>query len=290
MIQHNLNENITLLIRDEFFKNGDIHNVKVHVEGIIIKVNLKGKSQYKSLVSEHQIKSKEGETILDLIKPHEGVGIIDKNTHIQTLGLIVSKDFIRNNVPLDKSTDNLYNAFEYEKNIKNLSHKKSNSKTQALALDMLNNPYKDSLDKLYTEAKSLELLHIELKGLLANNINNNSYIKFSKQDKEAIYYAREIMMNNISNPPSLKELSYEVKINQTKLKYGFTIFFNQTPYSISLESRLQKAKKLLEKSELNITEIALKVGYKYPQSFSDAYLKRFGVRPKDIMKSRKYYY
>ncbi len=51
-----------------------------------------------------------------------------------------------------------------------------------------------------------------------------------------------------------------------------------------------EAKRLLELSEYNINEIALKVGYRHSCNFTTAFLKRFGVRPKDVMKSRKYYY
>ena len=53
---------------------------------------------------------------------------------------------------------------------------------------------------------------------------------------------------------------------------------------------MQEAKKLLEQSEYDINEIALKTGYKYSYNFSNAFIKRFGIRPKDLMKNRKYYY
>lgn len=290
MSKHILNKNIVFTFQDKYFKNDHLNYGKKDINGMLIHINIKGKGEYKSLISDYKIEANDNETIIDLLKPDEGLCKINKNTHGLSLGIIISKDFITENIPIDKHTHNFHKVFEDERNIKNLSHKKTYPKTQTLAYEIINTPYKNNLDKLYIESKSLELLHTELNDLLSNNINNSSHIKFSKQDKEAIYYAREILMNNISNPPSLKELSYKVKINQTKLKYGFTIFFNQTPYSISLESRLQEAKKLLEKSELNINEIAFKVGYKYAQSFSNAYLNRFGIRPKDIMKSRKYYY
>jgi len=276
--------------KDRYYENDHINHSKKDIEGMYIFINLKGKGEYKSLISGYKIEANDDETIIDLIKPDEGVCKINKDTHSLSLGLMVSKDFIVENIPLDQHTHNLHHAFEYEKNIKNLSHKKINPKTKTLAYEIIQTPYKNSLDKLYLESKALEILHTELNSLLTNKFHNDTYIKFSKQDKEAIYYAREILMNNISNPPSLQELSYKVKINQTKLKYGFKRFFNQTPYSTSLESRLQEAKKLLESSEYNISEIALQVGYKYTQSFSNAFYKRFKIRPKDLMKSRTYYY
>jgi len=162
-------------------------------------------------------------------------------------------------------------------------------KTQTLAYDILNSPYTNKLDKLYIESKVLELIHNELATLLSEK-DENTTIKFSKQDKEAIYHAREILLNSLSNPPSMKELAKIVAINDLKLKMGFRKFFNQTPYSISLEYRLQEAKKLLQTSEMNINEIAEHIGYKHATNFSNIFYKKFGIRPKELMKSRKYYY
>ncbi len=88
----------------------------------------------------------------------------------------------------------------------------------------------------------------------------------------------------------MKELARIVAINDLKLKVGFHKFFNETPYSVSVEGRLQESKKLLDSSELNINEISELVGYKYASNFTQAFLKKFGVLPKDLMKSRKYYY
>ena len=263
-----------------------------NLEGMFILVNLGDQRNYTNLINGVTSEAKKLHTLLGLVKePTEGMGYAAAKTHLKFTSLMIKKEYLFDILPDNKSSKFIFDFFDGKTtDRKNGSNKKTNPKTQTLAHEILQTPYTNHLDKLYLEAKSLELLHTELNSLLSNDLNKTNQIKFSNQDKEAIYYAREILMNNTSNPPSLKELSYQVKINEFKLKIGFNIFFNQTPYSISLESRLQEAKKLLEKSELNINEIASKVGYKYAQSFSNAYVKRFGIRPKNLMKSRKYYY
>ena len=94
----------------------------------------------------------------------------------------------------------------------------------------------------------------------------------------------------MKNPPNLTELSKLVNLNEFKLKYGFKKLFNITPYNFLLEHKLFHAKNLLENGDMNVSEIAAIVGYKQLHGFSNAFVKRFGVRPKDLMKSRKYYY
>ncbi|MCH9812652.1 MAG: hypothetical protein K0U47_01775 [Epsilonproteobacteria bacterium] len=46
---------------------------------------------------------------------------------------------------------------------------------------------------------------------------------------------------------------------------------------------------MLQDSYLNVNEISQQIGYKYTQNFSNAFYKRFGVRPKELMKSRNNY-
>jgi len=288
---HLFGENLTLIKENHFTKTEKKEIRSSNLEGMIIFVNLENQGGYTSLIDDLTIQPKKQHTVMGLLNGHtEGLVYYPKNANMKYLSLLLKKEYLfqilsHNNIPKP-----IYKFFDSKAIGQNYSHKKTNPKTQALAYEILHTPYKGNLDKLYIEAKTLELLHTEFNSLLTNNSYNDSHIKFSKQDKEAIYYAKEILLNNISNPPSLKELSYLVKLNEFKLKSGFKKFFHQTPYSISIESRLQEAKKLLEKSEFNINEIASKVGYKYTQSFSAAYLKRFGIRPKELMKSRKYYY
>jgi len=261
-------------------------------EGIIILVNIGGERKFTSLVDEYKACPKKLHTNIDMVNGYtEGIASVPDNTNVQYISLMVKRDYLMEILPKEKEYKYLLDFFDGKTLLENLSHSKVSPRTQSLAYEILTTPYKDSLDKLYIESKVLELLHAEIKQLF---VSDNKYIKdsvkFSNQDKEAIYYAKEILSKNISNPPSIKELCKIVAINELKLKKGFHKFFNETPYSVSLEYRLQKAKQLLETSDYNINEISLEIGYKYVQSFSNAFYKRFGLRPKELMKSRKYYY
>ena len=52
---------------------------------------------------------------------------------------------------------------------------------------------------------------------------------------------------------------------------------------------MHKARDLLKNSDYNINEISNIVGYKYQGNFSLAFVKKFGIRPKDMLKSRSYH-
>ena len=283
-----INKHITLFKRDSKGKSEPLY-CKEDMSALGIHINIKGKANFQSVVCEYCGEALDGHTGIGLVNHYEGYCNIDADPNRQFIEICIKKDLLDSLLPETKLSKEIFKFFETTKTGKDISIKKTNFKTQALAKDIFNSPYTSGLDKLYMEAKTLELIHTELNNLFKED-KKTPVVKLSSKDKEAIYYAKEILSERMDNPPSIVELSKSVAINELKLKTGFHKFFNETPYNISLEYRLQEAKKLLETSEYNVNEIALKVGYKYVQSFSNAFIKRFGIRPKDVMKSRKYYY
>ncbi|MDC7249174.1 MAG: AraC family transcriptional regulator [Sphaerochaetaceae bacterium] len=263
---------------------------KEKINSLYLHINLKGKIKHKSLVCDYYGKSNCGHTSIDIINHYEGIHNIDAEKIKQSISIGINKEYLYTLLPQNNLSYKVLNFFQNDKSGKTLSNKKTNFKTKTLAKEIFTSPYENKLDKLYLEAKSLELIHTEFSSLFSEQEDNPNIIKLSNQDKEAIYYAKEILLQNLSNPPSIKELARMVAINELKLKVGFNRLFNQTPYSVSLEYRLQEAKKLLSQTnDYNISEIAKLVGYKYPSNFTQAFYKRFGIRPKDVREEKKSY-
>jgi len=285
-----INEHISLF-KVNFLNKAEPFYAKEDVDSLLLGVNFKGNHKHKSLVCEYCGEKKCNHTYIELNNRFEGICNVDADKYKQFLSLWIKKDYLQTLLPKSKFSEDIIEFFLSNKSGKNLSAKKTNFKTQTLAKEIFNSPYDSALDKLYVEIKALEIIHTEFSTLFYEKENTKNIIKLSNQDKEAIHYAKEILLNNLSNPPSIKELSRMVAINELKLKVGFNRLFNQTPYSVSLEYRLQEAKKLLtQTNDLNISEIAKLVGYKYASNFTQAFYKRFGIKPKELMKSRKYYY
>lgn len=168
----------------------------------------------------------------------------------------------------------------------------TNIKTQICATEIFNSPFTGALDKMYKESKVLEILCYEFSDIIDmnNNIVSTKKVIFDDFDIEALVQAKDILLNNITNPPSMKELSRLVRLNEFKLKTGFKEKYNISPYKLLAQHRMHTAKQLLETGDMNVAEISEFVGYKYQNSFAIAFREFFGVRPKDLMKSRKYYY
>lgn len=101
-------------------------------------------------------------------------------------------------------------------------------------------------------------------------------------DIERLERAKEILSNNLEDPPSLTELSKELGLNTTKLKKEFKEVFGLPVFKYLQNERLTTAHNLISKNEATVQEAAWQVGYDSLSSFSNAFAKKFGYRPSQI--------
>jgi AraC-like DNA-binding protein len=161
---------------------------------------------------------------------------------------------------------------------------------QKLILDELPTLFslKGKLQELYLESKIIDLIYITIN--LIKTVGSDKNHELKSKDIECVYKAKEILINNISNPPSLKMLASQSAINEFKLKKGFKQLFGKTVFSFLQEYRLNEAKKILTENEININEVCDIVGYKSVSHFSKIFKDYYGVNPIEIRKNQKRVY
>jgi AraC family transcriptional regulator, transcriptional activator of the genes for pyochelin and ferripyochelin receptors len=137
-------------------------------------------------------------------------------------------------------------------------------------------PYQGITRTLYLEAKSLELIALFIDALQESP---PSSAPLSRDDRDRIHHAQQIILNNLQTPPSLIDLARQVGLNDRKLKEGFRQVFNTTVFGYLTQQRLEQASHLLAQ-QYSIAAVAAAVGYTSPTAFSGAFRRRFGVTPK----------
>jgi len=144
--------------------------------------------------------------------------------------------------------------------------------------------YTGQMRNLFLLSKSIELLVLsaEAHGKLQNR---SSAIIKSTGDKEKIMAARDLVVQEIQDPPHLSELAKRVGLNEYKLKVGFKEVFQMTVYGFIREQRFCLAQDYLRDTELRASEIAILLGYSSPQHFNNAFRKRFGRTPAAVRKN-----
>lgn len=140
-------------------------------------------------------------------------------------------------------------------------------------------PYHGMMKQMYLESKALELLSLQLAQWTANIQNPKQSPRLALKDIERLHQAKEILIQQMENPPSLLALARQIGMDDCKLKRGFRQLFGTTVFGYLHECRMERSRQLLEAGQMSITEVAYTVGYNSLPSFSKAFRKRFGSSP-----------
>ncbi|MBN2652154.1 MAG: helix-turn-helix transcriptional regulator [Spirochaetales bacterium] len=135
------------------------------------------------------------------------------------------------------------------------------------------------------------LLNILASGLNYFSTREGSELKLTKDEIERLHFAREQLLLDFENPPSIMELSKIAGMNDFKLKKAFKQIFGLPIYEYLKRYRFDQAKRLLTFSDLSITEIAFRSGYSNPGAFATSFKKDTAFSPKeyrDIFARRLY--
>jgi len=144
---------------------------------------------------------------------------------------------------------------------------------------ILNCPYQGLTKQRYLESKALELIGLQLKQAAEGTRQLNSSAELKADDVERIHYAKDILIRNLNNPPSLLALARQVGLNDCTLKKGFRQVFGTTAFGYLYDYRMQQARQLLLERKMKVEEVAHAVGYASRSSFIAAFNKKFGVSP-----------
>lgn len=145
---------------------------------------------------------------------------------------------------------------------------------------IINCPFIGLTKKIYLESKCLELIALKLEQLATKENNSKTTSTLKEDDIDRIHYAKEILTQNLDNPPSLLELARQVGLNDYKLKLGFRQVLGTTAFSYLYQQRMEKARLLLLEGQMNVKEVARAVGYANQSRFATAFRKQFGTNPK----------
>ena len=145
--------------------------------------------------------------------------------------------------------------------------------------EIFNCPYHGELKRLWLEGKTLELITHTLAQLDINKVKGSRVFGLQSCDSECVFNAKNILICNLGNPPSLIELANMVGTNKDKLTRGFREIFGTSVFEYLRNHRLEYGRELLKSGKKNVTEVAIEVGYAQQSNFTKAFKKYFGTNP-----------
>jgi AraC-like DNA-binding protein len=158
-------------------------------------------------------------------------------------------------------------------------------KTRIVIENLLGHNYSDSLENIYINAQTQMLLLYSLDCMLGEKEIDVINCKFlaNEADREKILNAREILIQHIGEPITIKELSRKVAINECYLKKGFKEMFGTTIFDFYQSQRMEHARYLLYEKGLSVTDVSAMLGYSSISHFSTAFKKHTGLKPCELL-------
>jgi AraC-like DNA-binding protein len=150
---------------------------------------------------------------------------------------------------------------------------------------LLNNNFSGAMGNVYTNAKVHELLLYSVECLIEER-EEAVACRFLENEngRDSINKAREILLENIGSPITIKELSRKVAINECYLKKGFKQMFGTTIFDFYQQQRMEHAKYLLYEKSCSVTDVSDMLGYSSISHFSAAFKKHTGLKPCELLR------
>lgn len=197
----------------------------------------------------------------------------------ETVAIFISIDFFHS---LFADNSNVLFNFNLGKPI--IEPKKISHSVSLILNQITNYKLSPSLKSIYIQGKIYELLSHYFTPSNYDIDEESCPFIANEETVSKIKQVKEIIIEQMSNPPSLTELAREVGLNIKKLKTGFKDVYGYPVFTFLLNYKMELAKKLLQDNQLNVNEIALQLGYSSSSHFIAAFKKKYGITPKQFSK------
>ena len=158
------------------------------------------------------------------------------------------------------------------------------SKSISIVLNQMLNDYdvNTSNNSLYLKAKAYELFSLIFQKDIDKEIEKCPFI-MNDDHIMKIKLAKDIIIAEYDNPPTLVELSKKIDLSLKKLKQGFKEVYGSPVFQYLLEYKMNLSKQLLVGGDYNVNEVSMKLGYSTASHFIAAFKRRFGITPKQYI-------
>jgi len=139
----------------------------------------------------------------------------------------------------------------------------------------------ENTKRIFFQGKVLEILSL----YFSNRLPDMESCPFLNDEATVrkIKHAKEHLLKNLDDAPTLKELSKLAGLNEFQLKAGFKEIYGNTVYGYLLDHKLDHARVLLDTKKYKVNEVSSQIGYTNTSHFIAAFRKKFGITPKKYL-------
>lgn len=146
-------------------------------------------------------------------------------------------------------------------------------------------PVNGASQSIYEKAKVYEILAWYFNRSEETDIESCPFLE-NEDNVQKIRLAKKILIEKMTDPPTIPQLAKEIGLNEYRLKEGFKNIYGTTVFKYLSDYRMDVARHILEDGKVKVNEAAYQIGYTNPSHFIAAFRKKFGVTPKKYLMNR----
>lgn len=132
---------------------------------------------------------------------------------------------------------------------------------------------------LLREAKTLELLACLIEG---RRRQADQAAPLPRLARERLQHARDRLLSDMADPPTLQQLADECGLNTFALKRGFKQLFGEPAFALLQRERMRRAWELIASGRASAAEAGSEVGYRNMSHFGAAFRRAHGMLPGEV--------
>jgi DNA-binding response OmpR family regulator len=149
---------------------------------------------------------------------------------------------------------------------------------KAMAEDYITKPF--DMQELLLKCRN----HIESRKLmLATFILEQEGNVYEPRDQKFIQEIKDIIHQNISNEKlSLADFMQRFNMSKSSFQKNVKRVFGMSIFDLVIETRLSRAKEILEQDAMNVADVVLECGFKNHNFFTKKFKEKYGILPSKI--------
>jgi AraC family carnitine catabolism transcriptional activator len=158
-----------------------------------------------------------------------------------------------------------------------ISNKRITCAGGTASLDMM----LDLISRKYGSELAVQVSEQFVQGRIRNQSDHQRMqiaTRYGVHNKKLVHVI-SIMETHTEMPLSTDNLAANVGVTRRQLERLFRLHLDDSPSNFYLQLRLDRARQLLQQTEMSVMEVSVACGFESPSYFSRAYRARFGISP-----------
>lgn len=205
---------------------------------------------------------------------HSHESLFKKNTHIKTVSVIISADYLKSFLKQDAGRY----QFLFDKDNNFLIEEIMTDDILRTVNDIVKKEEPVALQDYYYKLKAMELLFYLFQSL--SKREKSVYQRLNENDIKSIYKVRDKLISSFHKPSTTSELKQIAGMNELKMRKLFTQVFGMGIYDYYQHLRMKEAARLLRDKKLSVSEVGFEMGFENLSHFTRVFEKYIGKKPK----------